>query len=130
MDKYPIQLHETDYFVYNNQSHKLSYTNRLVSPYSFSALALASNSTKVTPYYALITKVTDDLPAMTIDPSGSTVNQINGSNIFVGQNSKKIAYSKLSSKQKQLYRDYKMIQYDIVAGKQYSAKWAQEKIKS
>jgi phosphoglycerol transferase MdoB-like AlkP superfamily enzyme len=130
MDQYPIQLHETDYFVYNNQSHQLSYTNRLVSPYSFPALALASNDTKVTPYYALLTKVTDDLPAMTIDPSGSTINEFNGSNIFVGQNGRKIKYSHLSKNQKQLYNDYKLIQYDLVAGKQYSAHWAEQKVKS
>jgi phosphoglycerol transferase MdoB-like AlkP superfamily enzyme len=130
MSQYPIQLHETDYFIYNNQSHQLSYTNRLVSPYSFSSLALSNNDLKVTPYYALITKVTDDLPAMTIDPSSSTSNSVNGSNIFVGQNSKEIKYSKLSKHQKKLYQDYKLIEYDLVAGKQYSAHWAEQKIKN
>lgn len=31
MAKYPIQLHQTDYFIYNNQDHKITYTDRLVS---------------------------------------------------------------------------------------------------
>lgn len=130
MDKYPIQLHETDYFIYNNQTHQLSYTNRLVSPYSFSALALAASDSKVTPYYALITKVTDDLPAMTINPASTKVNSLNGSNIFVNQDGKEIKYENLSKKQKQLYHDYQMIQYDLVAGNQYSAKWAEQKLKT
>lgn len=129
MDKYPIQLHETDYFVYSNQTHKLSYTNRLVSPYSFSALALSAGNYKVTPYYALVTKVTNDLPAMTINPANTQTNSINGTNIFVKQNSKEIKYKNLSKKQKKLYHEYQLIQYDIVAGNQYSAHWAEQKIK-
>lgn len=129
MNKYPIQLHETDYFIYNNKNHKLSYTNRLVSPYSFSALALDNANSKITPYYALITKVTEDLPAMTTNPSTSQINAVNGGNVFVGQNSKLIKYKALTKKQKVLYHDYQLIQYDIVAGKQYSTKWAEQKIK-
>lgn len=129
MDKYPIQLHETDYFVYSNQTHKLSYTNRLVSPYSFSALALDAGNDKVTPYYALITKITNDLPAMTINPANTEINSLNGTNIFVGQNSKQIKYEDLSKKQKKLYHEYQLIQYDLVAGNQYSAHWAEQKIK-
>lgn len=129
MDKYPVKLHETDYFIYNNQSHKLSYTNRLVSPYSFSALALANADSKVTPYYALITKVTNDLPAMTTNPATTQSNIDNGSNVFINQKSQIIKYNTLTEAQKKLYHDYQLIQYDLVAGEQYSAKWAQQKIK-
>lgn len=130
MEKYPIQLHETDYFVYSNQTHKVSYTNRIVSPYSFSALALSAAHAKVTPYYALITKITNKLPAMTIKPANTkSTSGLEENNIFVGQNGKSIEYNSLSKKQKKLYHDYLLIQYDLVAGKQYSAHWAEQKIK-
>lgn len=129
MNKYPVQLHETDYFIYNNQSHKLSYTNRLVSPYSFSALALANSDSKVTPYYALVTKVTDNLPAMTTNPATTQSNVDNGSNVFINQKSQLVKYKSLTKAQRKLYHDYQLIQYDLVAGEQYSAKWAQQKVK-
>ncbi|WP_137598143.1 LTA synthase family protein [Paucilactobacillus kaifaensis] len=131
MSKYGIQLHQTDYFIYNNQNHKLtrSSADKIISPYSFSALALKADNIKVSPYYALITKITEELPAMTIDPTSSQINSMNGSNIFVSGNGKKITASSLTRKQKQLLHDYRLIQYDLTAGKQYSARWAQQKIK-
>ncbi|WP_010009537.1 hypothetical protein [Loigolactobacillus coryniformis] len=66
---------------------------------------------------------------MTTNPSTSQINAVNGGNVFVGQNSKLIKYKALTKKQKVLYHDYQLIQYDIVAGKQYSTKWAEQKIK-
>ncbi|WP_137597335.1 LTA synthase family protein [Paucilactobacillus kaifaensis] len=129
MKKYGIKLHETDYFIYSNKTHKATKVNKYVSPYSFSALALESSNTKVTPYYALITTVTDDLPAMTIDPSQSQTNSVNGANIFISQSGKKVKSSSLTKKQKQTLQDYRLIQYDLTAGKQYSSHWAQKQIK-
>lgn len=125
--KHSMKLHETDYFIYNNQTHQLSHTNRLISPYSFSALALQNGDDKVTPYYALITNVANQLPAMTSSPTGAVNNAMNGSNIFVDQAGKEIKYHQLTKQQKTLYHDYQLIQYDITAGNQYSAKWAQQK---
>lgn len=129
MRKYGIQLHETDYFIYNNKNKKLINSRKIFSPYSFSAWALKAGNIKVTPYYALITRVSENLPAMTIDPTGTQVNDVNGANIFVSQSGKKLKYSSLSKNQRKLLSDYKMIQYDLTAGKQYSAKWAIQKIK-
>lgn len=128
MKKYGLQLHETDYFIYSNRSHRLIKKSALVSPYSFPALALKVSDTKVTPYYAMVTKVTEELPAMTIDPTESKTNTVNGGNIFVKPNGKQINESNLSKKQKQLLHDYRLIQYDLTAGKQYSAKWAEQKL--
>lgn len=106
---------------------KITHSNKVVSPYSFSALALKADNIKVSPYYALITNVTEDLPAMTIDPTSSQSNSLNGSNIFVSENGKKIKSSSLTKKQKQLLHDYRLIQYDLTAGKQYSAHWLNKK---
>lgn len=35
----------------------------------------------------------------------------------------------LTEKQKEILEDYRLIQYDLVAGNQYSATWATQKIK-
>lgn len=48
---------------------------------------------------------------------------------FINQKSQIIKYNTLTKAQKKLYHDYQLIQYDLVAGEQYSAKWAQQKIK-
>lgn len=34
----------------------------------------------------------------------------------------------LTKEQKELLHDYELIQYDLVAGKQYSADWAEKKV--
>lgn len=127
MKKYGIQLHQTDYFIYNNKSRKILKNSSVVSPYAFPALALKTMGVKVTPYYALIDKVSSDLPAMTIDPVQSESNSINGSSVFVNSKGKKVKYSDLSQHQRDVLRDYRLIQYDLTAGKQYSAKWAEQK---
>ncbi|MGH2236504.1 hypothetical protein ACQ1ZD_14605, partial [Enterococcus faecalis] len=73
--KYPLLYRETDYFVYNNkyaqQQRKLPNYS-LVSPYMFSSLALEQANIKVTPFYALLTAVTNNLPATTIDPNSGS----------------------------------------------------------
>lgn len=128
MQKYGLSLHETDYFVYNNKIKNKMNKQKIISPYSFPTLALDSINSKITPYYALIADVTKKVPAMTVDPSHSKLNQVNGSRIFVNKNGKKVKESDLTKKQKQILHDYQLIQYDLTAGKQYSGKWAEQKI--
>lgn len=90
---------------------------------------LQSTNSKVSPYYALITDVTNRLPAMTNNPLTSSTNVVNGSQIFIDKNGHQVKYENLSTYQKKLLHDYKIIEYDITAGNQYSAKWARQKIK-
>ena len=127
MSRYGLQLHQTDYFIYSNQE-AINLKQNIASPYQFSALSLAAGNNKVSPYYALLTKVSTDLPAMNTNPSFD--GEKNKSyNIFVSQANKIIQKKSLSKKQKNLLHDYLLIQYDLTAGKQYSAKWAQQKVK-
>lgn len=129
MTKYGIQLHQTDYFIYNNKAGaKNITTQQIVSPYSFSSMAMAQANIKVTPYYALLTKLTDKVPASIPNPYTSG-DDIDGSQVFVLNNGKTEQKSELSKTEKRTLHDYELIQYDIVAGKQYSAKWATQKAK-
>ncbi len=128
--KYPLLYRETDYFVYNNkyaqQQRKLPNYS-LVSPYMFSSLALEQANIKVTPFYALLTAVTNNLPATIIDPNSGSQNVQNGKKVFASDQNKTTEEKDLTKEQKELLHDYELIQYDLVAGKQYSADWAEKK---
>lgn len=125
MQKYGLQLHETDYFVYSNkysrqQNSSLPKT-KIVSPNNFAAMALYKMNMKVSPYYALQTKVYTDLPAMTLDSFNSAKNNtVNSSSEYVDENGKLV--NNLNKKQKTIMHDYELLQYDITAGNQYSLK--------
>ncbi|OUK39047.1 hypothetical protein BU183_05735, partial [Enterococcus faecium] len=57
-------------------------------------------------------------------------NRFNGKQVFVTEDSQIIQEKNLTEKQKEILEDYRLIQYDLVAGNQYSATWATQKIGS
>lgn len=86
--------YETDYFIWSNfKTTKLNYP--LVSSSDFSAELFAHTDTKVSPYYALLTDVLNN----------ATVDKEN-----------------LTSSQKVIADDLKLIQYDMTVGKGYLKK--------
>ncbi|KRM20952.1 hypothetical protein FC90_GL001484 [Latilactobacillus graminis DSM 20719] len=129
MSEYAIPLHQTDYFIYNNKAAKKNAKrHQLVAPYSFSALALSQANIKTTPYYALIAEVSDKVPAAVSNPATTEGNTYNGTQVFIKRKNKVLNREQLSNHQKTVMRDYRLIQYDLVAGNQYSAKWATQKV--
>lgn len=85
---------KTDYFIWSNyQSKKLDYP--LVNSSDFTAELLSHTDSKVTPYYALLTKILDEAS---------------------------VEKEKLDRNQKIISEELKMIQYDITLGKNYSTK--------
>lgn len=128
--KYGLEMHETDYFVYNNKysREQTKYDISIISPNYFSAAALKQAGIKVTPYYALMTELLEKVPAMTTNPNSSANNKYNGSQVFVNEEGKMLEEKQLSEEQQQLMEDYRMIQYDLAVGKQYAAKWASQSI--
>lgn len=124
MTKYNVVQHETDYFVYSNKyalehgygTKKLTDSTKVTDPNGFIPLALKQMQQKVTPYYALLTKVQEDLPAMAKNSVG------NNENLYVNEDSKQLTNKDLTKKQKQLIHDYKLVQYDLTVGKGYSQK--------
>nr|WP_275400424.1 alkaline phosphatase family protein [Enterococcus faecium] len=130
--KYGLEQHQTDYFIYSNKYSREQATTlnqAVVAPNNFGAMALKQANIKVTPYYALLTEVSNHLPALTIDPTESLSNRFNGKQVFVTEDSQIIQEKNLTKKQKEILEDYRLIQYDLVAGNQYSSTWATQKIK-
>lgn len=124
MQKYNVIQHETDYFIYSNKyaiehgagTKKLTDSTEVTDPNGFIPLALKQMQQKVTPYYALLTKVQEEIPAMAKNSVGKN------ENLYVDGDSKQISTSNLTEKQKQLLHDYKLVQYDLTVGKGYSKK--------
>ncbi|KRK80800.1 LTA synthase family protein [Companilactobacillus nodensis] len=125
MEKYNVVQHETEYFVYSNKyavehdkaTKKLNSSTKITDPNGFIALAYKQMGQKVTPFYAMLTKIQEDAPAM----AKSTVG--NSESLYVNKKTgKQVDYKDLSNNQKKLLSDYKLIQYDLTAGKGYSTK--------
>lgn len=122
MKKYNVVKHETDYFVYSNKyalehgygTKKLTANTKYTDPNGFIPLALKQMKQKVTPYSALLTEVQENLPAMAKNSVGSN------ESLYVNSKGKQITSKQLTAKQKQLIHDYKLMQYDLTAGKEYS----------
>lgn len=126
LEKEALNAHETDYFVYSNQATEKLNNNQIAGPYEFPALALVAGNNKVTPYYALLTEVAEKLPVISTNITGKNTGS---DSILINEDNKIISADDLTAKQKELLHDYRLIQYDLLVGKQYSAKWAQQKLK-
>ena len=136
-EKNSLALHLTDYFIWSNKkarqqrdssmkrAHENAYKireNDYASPNFFVAKAASHMNAKVSAYLALLTKLHNRISAM--EPP--VVNTIQGWDripegqpIYLNRDGKPMAYSDMSKETKRLLDDYKLIQYDITAGKNY-----------
>lgn len=122
MNKDFIPLHETDYLIYSNtfaQEHgaivKNTKNTEVIGPNNLISLAAEQTNSRVSPFMALLSELQQKLPAMSIQPSGEGL-------MLIDKDGKKVPYKKLTKEQKQILSDYRMVQYDIVAGKHYFKK--------
>ena len=121
MNDYYVPLHETDYFIYSNKyarDHgdsigKQTDHVQVVSPNSFTALALKQMNQKVSPFYAMMTQVTEQLPAQ------SRGNNDTSDGLLVDKQNKVLKEKNLTKKQKELLNDYRLVQYDNTTGNHY-----------
>lgn len=120
-----IPEHETDYFIYSNKyaidhnmgTKKIISDTHITDPNGFIPLVYQQMKQKVSPFYALLTEIQKDTPAM----AKSTINT--SGNLYIDKHTgKQISYNKLSYHQRQLLEDYRLVQYDMTAGKNYSGK--------
>lgn len=120
MKKDGLALHKTDYFIYSNKAaikqgaKQLKEHTRYVAPNDFIAMVLKQTNSKVTPYQALLTKVWQELPTFSVDSTGTSSKPQ-----FVNQKGKIAKYSSFTAKQKKLWHEYLLVQYDLTAGKNY-----------
>ena len=121
-----VVLHETDYFIWSNKASGTQGTKVSNSEYSspnfFIAQTTEHMNAKVSPYIAFLTLMHEKISAM--EPP--VANKIQGwdripegQDIYLDSNGKPMAESDFDSDTKQLMEDYKLIQYDITAGKGY-----------
>ena len=119
-----LPLHETDYFIWSNNTSS-SHNNKLdssISAYTssnyFMALAAEHMNAKITPYLALLTKLYRSVPAMDRISFTQTWTK-KGTATYLDANGNILNPASFSKKTKQLLQDYKLVQYDMTAGKNY-----------
>ncbi len=123
-----LALHETDYFIWSNKASSSANTKlsgdetAYTSPNYFMAQAAEHMNAKVSPYIAFLTALHKKVPAM--EPA--VVNKIQGWSripegqaLYLNSSGERVDISKADKATKQLLADYKLIQYDITAGKNY-----------
>lgn len=121
-----LALHLTDYFIWSNKASSSQGNKASDAAYSspnfFVAQAADHMNAKVSPYLAFLTEMHSKIAAM--EPP--VVNKIQGwdripegQNIYLDQNGNPMSTDDFDKETKQLLADYKLIQYDIAAGKNY-----------
>ena len=125
-DDNSLALHQTDYFIWSNkasgtQGNKIDNAE-YSSPNFFVAQAAEHMDAKVSPYLAFLTEMHSKISAM--EPP--VVNNIQGwdripegQNIYLNSKGEPMAEDDFDAETKQLLADYRLIQYDITAGKNY-----------
>ncbi len=125
-DNNSLALHLTDYFIWSNKASSTQGNKASDAAYSspnfFVAQAADHMNAKVSPYLAFLTEMHSKIAAM--EPP--VVNKIQGwdripegQNIYLDQNGNPMSTDDFDKETKQLLADYKLIQYDITAGKNY-----------
>ena len=125
-DNNSLALHLTDYFIWSNKASSSQGNKASDAAYSspnfFVAQAADHMNAKVSPYLAFLTEMHSKIAAM--EPP--VVNKIQGwdripegQNIYLDQNGNPMSTDDFDKETKQLLADYKLLQYDITAGKNY-----------
>lgn len=128
MKKDGLKLHETDYFIYSNPAaqrqgaKKLTRSTHYVGPNDFIAMTAEQTNSQVTPYQALLTRLYHQLPAYALSTQQNGTNSFNSAPEYVNQQGKVVSYKSFTKKQKKLWHDYQLVQYDITAGHHYLLK--------
>ena len=127
--KNSLALHETDYFIWSNKASQTQGAKNADAAYSspnfFMAQMAEHMNAKVSPYLAFLTQLHTKISAM--EPP--VVNKIQGwdripegQTIYLDDKGQPMSEKDFDAATKQLLKDYKLIQYDITAGKQYLEK--------
>ncbi|WP_053087115.1 hypothetical protein [Alloscardovia omnicolens] len=125
-----VALHETDYFIWSNkasgvdnaQAAQTATNSAYTSPNFFTAQLAEHLNAKVSPYIAFLTALHAKVPAM--EPKASFMVQgaldtPDGQALYLDNEGNYLDVSQADEQTKQLLDDYKLIQYDITAGKNY-----------
>ncbi len=117
-----LTTHETDYFIWSNAAStsagvKLDPTVAgITSPNYFMAIAANHMNAKVTPFIAFLTAMHTAIPAMA---PASIAGAESTEPVYLDNAGMLLSESALSEEARELLNDYRLIQYDISAGKSY-----------
>ena len=129
-DNNSVALHETDYFIWSNKASgvdnaqvaQTATNSAYTSPNFFTAQLAEHLNAKVSPYIAFLTALHAKVPAM--EPP--VVNKIqgwsripDGQALYLDNEGNYLDVSQADAQTKQLLEDYKFVQYDFTAGKNY-----------
>lgn len=128
MKKDGQELHETDYFIYSNRyarqhgAKPLKQNVNYTDPNNFIAMVAKQTNSKVNWYQALLTDVYEKLPAVTVNFTQSDDSK-KDRNEFINQKGKIVSVKSFTKKQRQIWHDYQLVQYDVTAGHHYVLKY-------
>lgn len=116
-----LALHETDYFIWSNAASasagvKLSDEDAAYSSSNFfMAQAAEHMNAKVSPYLAFLTRMHQQIAAMGLQIDATSTSGAE----YLDAQGNPIDEADLTDEQRQLLDDYKLVQYDVTAGKGY-----------
>ena len=117
-----LGLHETDYFIWSNNASfaagtKLDNASSAYTSSNYFSAQLASHlNAKVSPYLAFLTEMHQAIPAMSVP---SAAGGSSDKPVYLNAAGARMNEKDLSEEAKTLLHDYKLIQYDMSAGKNY-----------
>lgn len=117
-----LGLHETDYFIWSNAAtwNGTRRSEPRTAQYSSSNYFMAQTAThlnaRVSPYLAFLTRMHEAVPAMSVPAAGSPDPH---TPTYLDMDGTPISAAEMSDETLDLLRDYRLIQYDLTAGKHY-----------
>lgn len=104
-----VDLHLTEFMFYDNQHRLKTKTNQQVlSPFYFTSHLMEQAGVVQTPFDVLLNQLSEKLPAF--------------EKSFYYENGKWQSEIELDEEAKKLYKEYQLVQYDVVGGYQYATK--------
>lgn len=117
-----LGLHETDYFIWSNNASsaagtKLDDASSAYTSSNYFSTQLASHlNAKVSPYLAFLTEMHQAISAMSVPSAAGGSSE---EPVYLNAAGARMSEKDLSEEAKTLLHDYKLIQYDMSAGKNY-----------
>ena len=99
--------HETPYLIWSNRKQLAPTPQPTTSPTQFLPMLFGALNVPVPPLYALLDDVRAQLPAV-------------DANLMIDADDDVVRRSDLTPAQKQVLKDYRLVQYDLSIGKRYS----------
>lgn len=101
------KLRSTPFFVWSNFGDRPAKQLPTTSPIHFVSEVYDAADAKLPPYYALLSALQEEVPAMNRD-------------MMIGPDDERLEESELSPRARDLLHDYRLVQYDLAVGHRYT----------